>query len=112
MNKTLVIGTGGQFVHPRLRPKTRELRHRYTVKNARIRTANRSTGRKIINEKSSNIIGKSANELNIPISRLTGEDTSRTDLDVINPSMHIAETDCNCKHDDKLKQVVPSPTKN
>jgi len=31
----------------------------------------------------------------------TGADTSRTDLEVVNPSMHIAEKeDCECKTDD------------
>ena len=38
-------------------------------------------------------------------------ETSRTDLDVVNPSMHIAEPDeCDCR-DERIKQKVSSPTK-
>lgn len=40
-------------------------------------------------------------ELNVPMSKVSDADTSRTDLDVINPSMHIAETeDCNCRRNE------------
>ena len=46
------------------------------------------------------ILAPSMAELNVPLSKASGEDTSRTDLDVINPSMHIAETeDCNCRRE-------------
>lgn len=40
-------------------------------------------------------------------------DTSRTDLDVINPSMHIAiQDDCNCLHmEQKIRQPIPSTTR-
>ena len=40
-------------------------------------------------------------------------ETSRTDLDVVNPSVHIAEIDdCNCRRQEmKIEQKVPSPTK-
>ena len=49
---------------------------------------------------------KSFVDLQVPRSKMsgptgTGADTSRTDLEVVNPSMHIAEKeDCECKTDD------------
>ena len=62
LNKTLVAGTGGYFVHPNLRPKTRDGTTRrkqlYTIESTRYRTtrtnsAHRQSRPKIINERSS-----------------------------------------------------------
>ena len=40
-------------------------------------------------------------ELNVPLAQVSNADTSRTDLDVINPSMHIAEPDdCHCRREE------------
>ena len=104
------------MVHPRLRPRTNDrmartginkMRYSTIYNKFRQSTANKtSRHNEFSKEKSAASIRMSLQQLPIPKRKMLGDkthsgDTSRTDLEVVNPSMHIAEPEIGeCTADD------------